>query len=124
MPLNQKFALLARNPHGGMIIDDVAPAIVCDQPISRGEIDAGLPLGRRNFRLRDSGKLDVRVHEGASRAQARLARYRRAVHVVDYGARVMLFVFHSSLRRMGRFSRSRAMAALSSPPKMKIQAVK
>src|SRR5262249_56286970 len=112
MPLNQKFALLARNPHGGMIIEDVAPAIVCDQPISRGEIDAGLPLARRNFRLRDSGKLDVRVHEGASRAQARLARYRRAVHVVDYGARVMLFVFHSSLLPIRRpLSPSPPMAA-------------
>ena len=82
MPFDQKFALLTWNPHGRMIVDDVAPAVVRGQPISRGEIDAGLPLGRRNFRLRDSGKLDVRVHEGASRAQARLARYGRAVHVV------------------------------------------
>ena len=67
MSLDQKVALLARHPHGGVIVDDVAPAVVCDQPIGRGEVNAGLPLGRRYFRLRDSGKLDVRVHERASR---------------------------------------------------------
>ena len=65
------------------------PPVVRDQPISRGEVNAGLPLGRRNFRLRDSGKLDVRVHQRASRAQASLARYRRAVHIVDCGALVI-----------------------------------
>ena len=80
MPLDQKFALLVGHPHGGMIVDDVTPAVVRDQPISRGEVNAGLPLGRRNFRLRDSGKLDVRVHERAFRAQTSLAPYRRAVH--------------------------------------------
>ena len=63
MPLDQKFALLARHPHGGMIVDDVGPAVVSDQPISRGEVNAGLPLGRRNLGLRNGGKLDVRVHE-------------------------------------------------------------
>ena len=66
MSLDQKFALLAWHPHGGVIVDDVAPAVVCDQPISRGEVNTGLPLGGRNFRLRDNGKLDVRVHERAS----------------------------------------------------------
>ena len=44
--LHQKFARLARHPHGGMVVDDVVPTVMRGQPVDGGEIDARLPFCR------------------------------------------------------------------------------
>src|ERR1700691_1529379 len=60
--LDEEFAVLAGHAQRGMIVDDVAPAIVRDQPIGCGEIKTGLPFRGRHFGLRDDGDLGVLVH--------------------------------------------------------------
>ena len=44
MLLHQELSILAWNTHGAMVVDDVVPAVMGDQAIDRGEIDARLPL--------------------------------------------------------------------------------
>jgi hypothetical protein len=61
VPLHQEHARLARHPHRRMVIDHVVPAVMRQQPVNRGEVDARLPLLRRHAcghfaRLRDSGR--------------------------------------------------------------------
>ena len=62
MLLDEEFALLAGHAHGRVIVDDVAPAVMGDQPVGGGEVDAGLPFRRRDVCLGDGRDLDVGVH--------------------------------------------------------------
>ena len=48
MPLHQELAVLARHAHGAMVVDDVVPAVMGDEPVDGGEVDARLPFRRRH----------------------------------------------------------------------------
>jgi hypothetical protein len=56
-----------------LLVDDVTPALMSEQPIRGGEVAAGWPFGGRNARLGDWRDFDVGVHglrspQGASAA--------------------------------------------------------
>jgi hypothetical protein len=48
VPLHEEVTRLARHPHGGVVVDHVVPAVMGEQPIDGGEIDARLPFRRCN----------------------------------------------------------------------------
>src|SRR5215470_7801694 len=62
VPLYQEHPVFARHAHRRMIVDDVAPAVVRDQAIDRGEIDPRLPFLRRDAALGDGCDIGVDVH--------------------------------------------------------------
>src|SRR5262249_6522197 len=48
VPLHQELSIFPGNAHGAVIVNVVIPAMVRDQAIDRGEIDAGLPFRGRD----------------------------------------------------------------------------
>src|SRR5207253_6175589 len=48
MPLHQEFAVIGWHAHGAVVEDHVVPAVMRNEPIASGEIDACLPLLRRD----------------------------------------------------------------------------
>src|SRR5712692_3164017 len=62
MLLHQEFVWLAGHAHGAVVVNQVVPAIVRAQPVNCGEIDAGLPLLRRDPGGPRGRDLGVLVH--------------------------------------------------------------
>jgi hypothetical protein len=46
VPLHQEFSVFVWNAHGAVVVNDIIPAMVRDQTIDRGKVDARLPFRR------------------------------------------------------------------------------
>ena len=51
VPLDEELTVFAGHAHGGMIVDDIVPAVMRDQPIDGGEVNACLPFCGRDVCL-------------------------------------------------------------------------
>src|SRR5262249_50871574 len=56
VPLDEEHAVLARDPHGAVIVDDVVPAVMRDQPVGGDEVGARLPFVRAHAGWRDRSR--------------------------------------------------------------------
>src|SRR5262245_30687552 len=73
--LHQEFSVFPRNAHGAVVVNDIIPAMVRDQTIDGGEVDAALPF-RRGDRGRWAG-LGMDVHGKAPHGDGRADAWRR-----------------------------------------------